>query len=286
MYTLNGAILKATGGPTVNDGLRAFFLANGATSGSLNDLAMQFLASKGFSSGALNDRWMAYLASLGYNQPTLNEREFWYWNGLAASPPAIDFSADQLTIDSGGSVGLTWVVQGAVTITASATPANAQWTGAKPESGQAVITNLTADQRFTLSATNANGTTTVNVDIQVVAQSITASVTVGQDATPDYFGFNSLAGYGAMSPTAIFGGTVVVLIAGWNGLDEILLTNTGATVFPDVGTGQIKLTVAGAAGSPYTLTWNGTYYRLATDQLAYFLSTKVGQAVQMILEPL
>lgn len=48
-----------------NDSLRSFYLANGATGGSLQDCELQYLISKGYTKGTIQDRWMAYGASSG-----------------------------------------------------------------------------------------------------------------------------------------------------------------------------------------------------------------------------
>lgn len=81
MSTLNDEILRATGGPTVNDGLRAFFLANGATAGTLNDLERQYLKvvfPAGAAAASNNDLWMGYLATLGHTG-ALNDRLLQFW---------------------------------------------------------------------------------------------------------------------------------------------------------------------------------------------------------------
>lgn len=43
MGTLNDEILRATGGPTIQDGLQAFYLLNGATQGAIEDMERQYL---------------------------------------------------------------------------------------------------------------------------------------------------------------------------------------------------------------------------------------------------
>ena len=78
------AILAETGGPTVNDGLQSYFLANGATSGSLGDLEQQFLVAQGVSNGTNADLWLKFLTGLGspYNSGTLTDRlTLWWANG-------------------------------------------------------------------------------------------------------------------------------------------------------------------------------------------------------------
>ena len=82
--SLNDEIRRATGGGTIPDGLRSFYLANGATDGTLNDLERQFLiAQVGAVPARTNsDLWMAYLGGLGHTG-TLNDRLLQFW---AAQP--------------------------------------------------------------------------------------------------------------------------------------------------------------------------------------------------------
>ena len=84
--TLNDAILAATGGPTVNDGLRAYYIAGGATAGTLNDLERQFLIANGGVSGTNQDMWMALLSGQGYTG-TLNDMmlQFWIAGGVTSN---------------------------------------------------------------------------------------------------------------------------------------------------------------------------------------------------------
>ena len=99
MTTLNDAILAATGGPTVNDGLRAWF---GATSAeTLNDAELRWLKSRpGVTTTTINDAWMQYLGALGYTG-TLNDRLLQYWVAAATDVQLI-FGGDTLiTIPSG-----------------------------------------------------------------------------------------------------------------------------------------------------------------------------------------
>ena len=88
--------------------------------------------------------------------------------------PSLTFSADNTTINSGDSVTLNWNTVDLASCTASATPANAEWTGAKgvlPTNSQ-TINNLTATTTFTLAC---NG-----IDMSVVApQSVTVTVNAG-----------------------------------------------------------------------------------------------------------
>lgn len=85
MSTLNDEILRATGGPTVNDGLRAWFLSHGATgpaTAPLNDLERQFLQAANVGpgdEGTNNDLWMKILDTSGYNG-TYNDKLLQFWS--------------------------------------------------------------------------------------------------------------------------------------------------------------------------------------------------------------
>ena len=79
--TLNDEILRATGGPTINDGLRSWFSATADET--LGDAERRWLlAFPATTTGATNDLWMQYLGSLGHTG-TLNDRLLAYW---AAQP--------------------------------------------------------------------------------------------------------------------------------------------------------------------------------------------------------
>ena len=77
MGTLNDEILRATGGPTVNDGLRSWFSA--LSTETLNDAELRWLqAQAGVTGTTINDCWMQFLSGLGY-QGTLNDMQLAYW---------------------------------------------------------------------------------------------------------------------------------------------------------------------------------------------------------------
>ena len=78
MGTLNDEIRRATGGTTINDGLRTWFSATADES--LNDAELRWLKSQPASATAttIGDGWNLYLKSLGYSG-TLNDMQLQYW---------------------------------------------------------------------------------------------------------------------------------------------------------------------------------------------------------------
>lgn len=295
-YTLNGAILAATGGPTVNEGQLAWFQSHGAAGfTNYNDAERKFLlvaTGEPVNTPKTNaDLWRDFLKTGGW-WPVIggdiNEAMRAYWVQQANAAPDVVFTGNPLQVTSGGSCLLTWNIEGATSASASAVPANPQWTGAKAATGSVNITSLTQSTVFTLTAIGPGGTTVVNVDVEVVGQFAAFEMTVGQDATPDYFGYNN-ALYGAVipSPLNIFGGTLTVLVGAWNGIDQILVFNggTGSPQFPDIGTAQLELffPAGGPNSGPFILTFDGTYYSRADSALAYYLNTKVGQTIDVRL---
>lgn len=101
--TLNDAILAATGGPTVNDGLRAYYNAQGVPYGSLDDMERAFLRIQlPIATGTTNDLWMQYLSgTFGYTG-TLNDMQRKYWNSIATIPP-LGPNEHNLTVGNGSS---------------------------------------------------------------------------------------------------------------------------------------------------------------------------------------
>lgn len=103
--TLNDAILAATGGPTVNDGLRAWFSVGVANpqNYSLNDLERAWLKIQNPTTTAttISDMWMDYLKGVGGIIPgTLNDMQRQYWNDNI-TPPAPGVNEHDLTVGDG-----------------------------------------------------------------------------------------------------------------------------------------------------------------------------------------
>ena len=85
--------------------------------------------------------------------------------------PLITLSANPTTIATGGSSTLSWITQNANSCTASATPANAGWSGGRATSGSQSTGALTATTSFTLSCTGAGGTAQQTATVSVVSNS-------------------------------------------------------------------------------------------------------------------
>jgi len=79
--TLNDAILAATGGPTINDGLSTFF--GKTVDETLNDAAYRWLTEQGIPPTQINDMWLDLLRGLGA-AGALNDMllDFWLNGGL------------------------------------------------------------------------------------------------------------------------------------------------------------------------------------------------------------
>ena len=110
--TLSDAIIAATGGPTVNDGLRSFYLTYvgalpGAATAALDDLERAFLHSQmPGAPGSNNDLWVVYLRDdLGYSGSLMDMKTAW-WNYLAATvnPLGPPVAVTQPTISRSGNV--------------------------------------------------------------------------------------------------------------------------------------------------------------------------------------
>lgn len=108
---INDAILAATGGPTINDGLLAFYQANGATSNSLNDAEYEYLIANGATAGQVNDMWFDLLTQAGFTG-ALNDMklQFWLGGGVSPSPDYSNIVPNSSLAGMSGSVsGADWI---------------------------------------------------------------------------------------------------------------------------------------------------------------------------------
>ncbi len=165
-------------------------------------------------------------------------------NGTAVSNPAITFSASSTSVAQQGSTDLTWTVTNANACSATASPANTNWSGTRALSGTQAITGLTASTAFTLSCTNATGgsaTRTVNVTVAAA----TPAPTVNLTASPTSVALNgsstlSWTTTNASSCTASGG------IAGWPGTKS---TSGSQSVSPIGAATTFTLACTGTGGT-------------------------------------
>ena len=77
MATLNDEILRATGGPSVNDGLRSWFSA--LASETLQDAERRWLGEEGAppAGKTISDQWIVLLNA---TPGTLNDKQLAYWS--------------------------------------------------------------------------------------------------------------------------------------------------------------------------------------------------------------
>ena len=86
MSHIKDLILSVTGGPTVNDGLLSFYLANGATSQNRVDAEYEFLLARGVTSAYINDMWEEFFTTLGYIG-ALSDKKYQWWSAGAPLIP-------------------------------------------------------------------------------------------------------------------------------------------------------------------------------------------------------
>ena len=83
MASLNDEILRVTGGPTVNDGLKAFYAARGVIGSNVNDMEVAYLRTRaGVTYGPRGDMWAQYLTGKGY-AGTINDQQLAWWTANA-----------------------------------------------------------------------------------------------------------------------------------------------------------------------------------------------------------
>jgi len=86
MLGLYDHILAATGGPTHQDGLLSYFLANGAVSNNIVDAEYEFLIAGGASPSSIPDMWYEFLTIQGYTG-SVPDMYYDYWAGTIPPPP-------------------------------------------------------------------------------------------------------------------------------------------------------------------------------------------------------
>lgn len=115
--------------------------------------------------------------------------------GFVGVGPDMSFSSDLTSVESGGSVTLTWNSSNANSCLASG-----NWSGDKSVSGSEVINNITSNQVYTLVCSNAGGEASRSVSVSV--QDLPVSNSGGNDNNANTsMGNNSEShGNGALHP--------------------------------------------------------------------------------------
>ena len=95
--------------------------------------------------------------------------------------PTLSLSASPTMVQSGGSSTLTWSSTNAESCTASNVGAEGgPWSGAKPASGSAVLSPLTATATYALACTGPGGTANKSVVVEVSGPSPPTGITMGE----------------------------------------------------------------------------------------------------------
>lgn len=89
--------------------------------------------------------------------------------GGGGGGPTVSLSASPTTVTGGGSSTLTWTTTGSPTAcTASASPANGQWSGSiAPSGGNQTITGINQTTTFSVTCSNSNGSGTDSATVSV-----------------------------------------------------------------------------------------------------------------------
>lgn len=83
--------------------------------------------------------------------------------GTATEPPAVSFSADEETVDFGGSTTLEWAAQDA-----SSCEASGGWSGPRDIRGSTTVDALESSTTFTLTCEGSGGTTVAMISVAVI----------------------------------------------------------------------------------------------------------------------
>lgn len=134
------------------------------------------------------------------------------------NPPMISISANPTSVSSGGSTALIWTASNALSCVKFSSPQNTEWSGNASFSGSQQIVNLVQTTVFSLTCSNAGGSTTQSVTVVVTTPppnppSLTFSVTP-----------TSVAGGGSVTPTWNATGSITSCtassspsVSAWNG---------------------------------------------------------------------
>jgi len=107
MSQINDAILLATGGPTINDGLATYY--GKLSDESLQDAEFRFLVDNGVAPGQLNDMWLQVLNDNGF-EGSLDDARLAFWEaGGVLDIPDNEFINSAWAGGSGSVGGANWV---------------------------------------------------------------------------------------------------------------------------------------------------------------------------------
>lgn len=180
--------------------------------------------------------------------------------------PTVDLRANgnggPISVNQGTSVTLSWSVNNASACTASANPSNSNWTGSKNNSSGSQSSGSLSPagtKSFTLSCSNASGTRSDRVDVNVVVPTPTPTAAPGQCQTPRPFDPpGSTCAANSTSNGTITWSWAPVAIA--NQYRVIIINSAGSTVsdtgfqnqsFFNCGSGTCRHTTSHLPGTQY-----------------------------------
>ena len=89
MTQINDAILLATGGPSIDEGLLSHYQAGGATANTVEDAESEFLIAQGATPGGVSGMWRELLIAGGFDSDGLatDDMRILFWNAGGIFPP-------------------------------------------------------------------------------------------------------------------------------------------------------------------------------------------------------
>ena len=142
MSQLNDEILRATGGPTVNEGLALWFskLATEA----LGDAERRWLLTQaGAVAGTINDLWYAVLRAAGHTG-SLNDMKLAYWASLPTGATIVPNVVGLTQVDAEAALVAEGLIKGTVTLTVDPVASQLPVAGAIVASGSAIDLTMTS----------------------------------------------------------------------------------------------------------------------------------------------
>ena len=83
MTQINDAILEATGGPSIDDGLLTHYQAGGATANTIEDAESEFLIAQGATPSDVSSMWRQLLIAGGFDTDGIHidDMRLLFWEG-------------------------------------------------------------------------------------------------------------------------------------------------------------------------------------------------------------